>query len=131
MPSLGTVVWAKVGLDPWWPAVVLGSSNHRNVTKDWMRMKGTRNQFRCVFLQADETYSWLDLCKMRPFKEEDTGCDRPAEYVSKVSKYKESHSVAIQLGCKILADPSNVCKYLMDTQVNEQHWGTASPGTGK
>ena len=114
-PSVGTVVWAKVGVDPWWPAVILGSSR-RSTAKDWMRMKGTKKQFRCVFLQAEETYSWLDLCKIRPFKEEDSGCDRPPDYITNVSKCKKCHSVAIQLASKILADPSNLWKYLMDTQ---------------
>ena len=110
----GTMVWAKVRTDPWWPAVVLGPSPLQE-DKGWMKKnKCKKKQYRCVFLQAMETYSWLDVKKIRPFRKEDTGLDRPADYITNVPRYKHSHAVAIQLGLRILRDPDNPRKYLLD-----------------
>ena len=74
LPCAGTVVWAKVreDQDPWLPAVVLASS-HSVRSKGWIRKKGARKQIICVFLQANETYSWLDMKKVRLFSKDDTG----------------------------------------------------------
>ena len=99
-PSVGTVVWAKVRSDPWWPAVVLAPSP-LTANKGWMRKKGSKKQFRCVFLQANETYSWLDMRKVRPFRQEDTGEDRPADYVTQL--------LMVLLVCKYI----NICFLLI------------------
>ena len=121
----GAVVWAKVRADPWWPAVVIGPSLTLN-NKGWVRKKGTKKikQIRCVFLQARETFAWLDLDSkyVRPFKEEDTKDGRRAKYMTKLPRYIDSHSVAIRLGLKILSDPKNPQKYLMDWREWTVEW---------
>ena len=76
--------------------------------------KCKKKQYRCVFLQDMKTYSWLDVKKIRPFRKEDTGLDRPGDYITNVPRYKHSHAVAIQLGLGILNDPDNPRKYLLD-----------------
>ena len=115
LPCAGTVVWAKVreDQDPWWPAVVLAPS-HSVRSKGWIRKEGARKQIRCVFLQSNETYTWLDMKKVRLFSKDDTGEERQEDYVTTVSGYTDTHLTAIQLGLRILADPSNPEKYLMD-----------------
>ena len=113
LPCAGTVVWAKVREDPWWPAVVMAPP-HSVRSKGWIRKKGARKQIRCVFLQANKTYSWLYMEKVQLFRKDDTGEGRQEDYVTTVSGYTDPHLTAIQLGLRILADPSNPEKYLMD-----------------
>ena len=101
VPLERAVVWAKVGRDPWWPSVVLAAGGGGG-GKAWRRKKGGREEFRCVFLQAGETFQWLQVKNLRPFLNEDTGVGRPHEYVVTQPKYQDQHLVAINLGVRIL-----------------------------
>ena len=101
VPLERSVVWAKVGRDPWWPSVVLAAGGGGG-GKAWRRKKGGKEEFRCVFLQAGETFQWLQVKNLRPFSNEDTGIGKPQEYVVTQPKYQEQHLLAIHLGVRSL-----------------------------
>ena len=71
---------------------MLGSPAHTTTTTGWRRRKGGRQQFRCVFLQAGVTHSWLDIKRIRRFREEDTGEGRGTDYVTKAPRWVAGHT---------------------------------------
>ena len=79
-PQPREVVWAKVRGDPWWPAVVQGPDPARP-EHGWRRRRQGTEEVRCTFLQADGTWSWLAVDKVRAFRREDAGEDRLSDYI--------------------------------------------------
>ena len=71
---------------------MLGSSSQTGAS-GWRRRKGGRDQWRCVFLQAEEMHSWLDRKRLRQFREEDTGEERGGDYVTLVPRWEGGRSI--------------------------------------